>query len=255
MNDKAAFADQRISSTSLPPLLSWAFTSKCVLARCKNRPSPSPSLASTRRAPQMMFHRFDMQNCTYKRWNMICCMGMNPVTSKDWKLQCQTLPPIPSSLLSSLTASLIHSKRLLSKTLKRWARSNYFLYSPNACFLLLFTCEKISFCFFCDKKCFASHRIPKAERSLIALGSEPWSCSKISTSGVERSSSVFFTKPHLLSALLSEVAFSICFASRIITWSFATLLKLQTFSSKSLFHCVSVSGLLVHDDLGFCGKH
>lgn len=87
----------------------------------------------------------------------MCCTGINPVIckcslweSKDWKLQCHHPPPptpipIPCSLLSSLTASLIHSKRLLSKS--SWVTADE--QDPIIFYILLML---VSCCFFAFEK-------------------------------------------------------------------------------------------------------
>lgn len=96
-NDGAESADYQ---PNFIQQLSWSFASDLDLAECKNRPPPCPFPASARKTLCMIFHRFDMQNCSQKRWNMIWSAGMDSVTCKcspwkwkDWKSRVS--PPFP----------------------------------------------------------------------------------------------------------------------------------------------------------------
>lgn len=143
--------------------------------------------------PWMIFHWFDMQNRTQKRQHMICSTGMDPVTckgspweSKDWKRQC-----FPSCfLLSSLTTSLILLTFTISKLMSHCRRAKaqlFYLYIRLMLVSSWFLPLKRSLCSFRHKVFrFSTY----SQKSLMQVGSEPWSCFKISTSGVKRSCSV-----------------------------------------------------------------
>lgn len=83
-NDGAESADYQPNFIQHP---SWPFASDLDLAECKNRPPPCPFPASARKTLCMIFHQFDMQNCSQKRWNMIWSAGMDSVTCEcsSWK--------------------------------------------------------------------------------------------------------------------------------------------------------------------------
>ena len=115
LNDEGASADpsnrgweRHISSTFIPPLRR-AFTSNLVLAGCKNRPPPSPSSASARNAPRMVFHGFwcaeprsDAMKTDLPYKNVSCHLQVgNQRTAKC------SVSPVSCYLLSSLTARVI----------------------------------------------------------------------------------------------------------------------------------------------------
>lgn len=141
----------------------------------------------------------------------------------------------------------------------RQARSNYFSYSANACFQLLFTFEKNS--------------LPPQSQSISALNIFPkhkdlWCPWDLSPDLFSRYQQMQFEGAaqfsHLLSTLAYEVVFFTHFTSRtplrgqalqlptqFITWSFATMTTIKTYLSKSMFYCMTESGPLAHDALGY----